>query len=116
MKTNKEKFLQLVSKEKTSTADNIRKRNRQRKFLKLSQGIALDILTRLSELEWTQKRLADEMGVSPQMVNKWVRGGENFTLETLINLEMVLGRPLICRYPSERQQPARKAVAGNKIR
>ncbi|KIC95930.1 helix-turn-helix transcriptional regulator [Flavihumibacter solisilvae] len=95
--TTKEKFLQLVSKEKTNTFESIKERQERRKFIKMSQLIAFDILARLDELGWTQKRLAEEMNVTPQLVNKWIKGNENFTLETLVNLETALGKPLVVR-------------------
>lgn len=35
------------------------------------------------------------MKVKPQQVNKWVKGRENFTIETLATLSEVLGFDLI---------------------
>ena len=49
----------------------------------------------LDELGWNKARLAKEMGVSPQQVSKYVRGEENFKLETICKLEKVLGVALI---------------------
>jgi len=49
----------------------------------------------LKELNWTQAKLADEMKVSPQYVNKIVKGRENLTLETIALLETALGISLI---------------------
>ncbi|PLX14061.1 MAG: hypothetical protein C0594_00540 [Marinilabiliales bacterium] len=43
----------------------------------------------------TQRRLAEEMGVSPQYINKVVKGKENLTLETISKIESVLGITLI---------------------
>ncbi|MBL7111191.1 MAG: helix-turn-helix transcriptional regulator [Bacteroidales bacterium] len=43
----------------------------------------------------SQKKLADEMGVSPQYINKVVKGQENLTLETISKIEKVLGISLI---------------------
>ena len=92
--TKKEKFLQLVSNQKTETLARAKERKQNRAFIRRSQEIALAILDRLDSLNWSQRRLAEEMGVSPQLVNKWVRGGENFTLETLTNLEAILNTTL----------------------
>jgi transcriptional regulator with XRE-family HTH domain len=47
-------------------------------------------LARLKELKWTQIELATALKVSPQYINKIVKGRENLTLETIANLEAVL--------------------------
>lgn len=91
----REKFLALVSKEKTKTVERAKERLASRKFRKISNLIAFEILERLEHLGWKQKDLADKMNVSPQQVNKWVKGRENFTLETLVNLSEILGVQLI---------------------
>lgn len=93
--TNKEKFLALVSKEETKTVERAKARLANKKYSKLSNQIAFEILERLDVLNWKQVRLAEEMKVSPQQVNKWVKGNENFTLETLVKLSEVLGIELI---------------------
>ncbi|MBC6491039.1 transcriptional regulator [Flavihumibacter stibioxidans] len=97
---NKEKFITLVSKETTNSIGRMKARKDNRIFLRMSQLLALDILKRLDELNWTQKQLAERMAVSPQLVSKWVRGTENFTLETLMTLELALGITLIVRAES----------------
>lgn len=93
--TNEEKFLNLVSQSETQTVERALARKKRRTLLRFSGQIAIKILTRLDELQWTQKRLAEEMKVSPQQVNKWVKGNANFKLETLLDLGMVLEIQLI---------------------
>jgi len=93
--TNKEKFLNLVSKEETKTVERAKARIAKKAYTKISNKIAIAILTRLDELKWKQKDLAEKMEVSPQQVNKWVKGNENFTLDTLAKLSQVLGVELI---------------------
>lgn len=93
--TNKDKFLALVSKEETKTVQRAKARLTSKKYSKLSNLIALEILERLDELGWKQVQLAEKMCVSPQQVNKWVKGSENFTIETLVNLSHILGLELI---------------------
>lgn len=105
--TNKEKFLKLVSSEATETLAKAQERTKNRAFIRHSQEIAMAILDRLDQINWTQKQLADAMGVTPQQVNKWVRGSENFTLETLANLEHALQFSLITVYlPEPLKTPA----------
>ncbi|MDD2475083.1 MAG: helix-turn-helix transcriptional regulator [Dysgonamonadaceae bacterium] len=93
--TNKEKFLALVSKEETQTIERAKTRLAKKSYTKLSNLIAFEILERLDEYGWSQRKLAEKMNVSPQQVNKWVKGNENFTLATLARLGEVLETELI---------------------
>lgn len=68
---------------------------KQNPWLRKSQKIAFDILQALRAQKKTQKDLAAMMDVSPQQVNKWVKGRENFTLATLDGLEKTLGIKLL---------------------
>ena len=105
MKTNRENFLALVSDEKdTYTLEKIKWRIANRQWLWVSQDIALDILEKLDDLGWTQKDLAEKMGVSPQYVNKLVRGSENLTLETIVKLQIILDIPILANYFKEKKQ------------
>lgn len=101
--TNKEKFLKLVSEKETRTVARAKARLAKRSYSKLSNLIAFEVLERLDELGWSQKKLAEKMNVSPQQVNKWVKGNENFTLSTLGRLGEVLGIELV-------QVPSRKDI------
>lgn len=114
MTERKESFKKLVSEEKTNTLQRAQIRIEQRKFLRLSQRISLRILSRLDELGWSQKDLAERMKVSPQQVNKWVRGNANFKLMTLADLSEALGISLIevpLNYDSIRQDSNLKVAA-----
>lgn len=93
--TTKDKFLTLVSKEETKTVARAKSRVAKKSYSKISNLIAFEILERLDELGWSQKQLAEKMGVSPQQVNKWVKGNENFTIATLARLGEVLETRLI---------------------
>ena len=105
MKTNREKFLALVSDEKdTYTLEKNNWRIANRQWLRVSYDIAFDILEKLDDLGWTQKDLAEKMGVSPQYVNKLVRGSENLTLETIVKLQTILDMPILANYFKEQKQ------------
>ena len=104
MKTNREKFLALVSEYDTYTEEKHNWRIANRQWLWASQDIALDIMDKLDDLGWTQKVLAEKMGVSPQYVNKVLRGGENLTLETLLKLQTILDIPILASYFNEKPQ------------
>lgn len=43
----------------------------------------------------SQKELAEVMKVSPQQINKYIRGTENLTLETILRISQVLNNPPI---------------------
>ena len=97
MKTNKEKFLDLVSEEKTGTIERNRERIKNRKRLRESQAIAIKVLKKLEEPGWSQRRLASEMGVTPQQITKIVKGKENLTLDTIVKLQEILNIPISSR-------------------
>jgi transcriptional regulator with XRE-family HTH domain len=96
--TNREKFLALVSPESTKTLERNRWWIANQVWLKESQEVAIKILDQLELLNWSQKDLAEKMGVSPQYINKIVKGKENLTLETLSHLQIVLEIPLLASY------------------
>ncbi|SEA00647.1 Helix-turn-helix [Arachidicoccus rhizosphaerae] len=94
--TNKENFLKLVSTDDSNTLDWLNERNANKKLRRTAQKISILILRRLKELKWSQKDLADKMEVSPQMVNKWVKGKDNnFSLDLLFRIGNYLGIELI---------------------
>jgi transcriptional regulator with XRE-family HTH domain len=96
--TNKEKFKNLVSDEKTDTIQRNRTRIKNRARLRESQAIALKVLDKLDELGWSQRKLAQAMDVSPQQITKIVKGKENLTLETQTKLQDILDIPILATY------------------
>ncbi len=64
-------------------------------WLKRSSKIAFRILSELDEQGISQKELALRMDVTPQYVNKIVKGKENLSLETIWKIEEALGINLI---------------------
>jgi len=85
----------IVNSPKSSWKEKVEWRRENREWLEKSSDIAFRILDALDEMGWNKARLAREMGVSPQQVSKYVKGEENFKLETLCKLEKVLGVELI---------------------
>lgn len=81
-----------------TTSDWIEKANKRqenKEWLKHSQKIALKVLRTLRKEKISQKSLAERIGVSPQYVNKIVKGKENLTLETISKLEKALSIDLM---------------------
>jgi ribosome-binding protein aMBF1 (putative translation factor) len=75
--------------------DEARFIKKNRPWLKNSLLVALHVMDALEEKGWTQKKLADELGVTPQQVSKIVKGRENLTFETVSNLEKALNIKLM---------------------
>lgn len=96
--SNKENFIALVSPETTNTVAKNRDRIKNRAMLRESQNIALKVLDKLEEIRWSQRKLAKEMGVTPQQITKIVKGQENLTLETQIKLQTILKIPILASY------------------
>ncbi len=63
--------------------------------LNKSALIAIKILSTLRSQSMTQKALAESIGVTPQYINKVVKGYENLSLETICKIERSLGISLI---------------------
>lgn len=66
-----------------------------RDWLDKSAMIAIKILSTLRSLSLTQKALAESIGVTPQYINRVVKGQENLSLETICKIERSLGINLI---------------------
>lgn len=45
---------------------------------------------------WTKKTFAEKIGQSPSVITKWLSGSHNFTLDTLTDIQRVLGIQLLC--------------------
>jgi transcriptional regulator with XRE-family HTH domain len=75
---------------------NAKFRIENKKWLSYSSNIALRVLAALEESEqMTQKTLAEMVGVSPQYINKVLKGQENLSLQTIAKLSEALNIELI---------------------
>jgi len=90
-----EKLAAITAKEVSGWLDDAKYRIENEDWLKLSQAIALRILRTLRAKNISQKELAEKISVSPQQVNKIVKGKENLTLETIAKLQTALGVSLM---------------------
>lgn len=109
--SNKEKFIALVSAETTNTVAKNRDRIKNRAMLRESQNIALKVLDKLEEIRWSQRKLAKEMGVTPQQITKIVKGQENLTLETQTKLQSILKIPILASYYENIEEKSISEVA-----
>ena len=75
---------------------NAKFRIENKKWLSYSSNIALRVLAALEESEeMIQKSLAEKVGVSPQYINKVLKGQENLSLQTIAKLSEALNIELI---------------------
>lgn len=87
--------LNSIAKPSTSWLEDARYRVENQDWLILSQKVALNILRTLRSQGKKQTDLAEALKVSPQQVNKWVKGKENFTLETIGKINAALGTDML---------------------
>lgn len=87
--------LNAIAEPATSWMQAAQHRIENRKTIEYSQEIALRILRELRKQKKSQSDLANALGVSKQQVNKWVKGSENFTIDTIAKIDAVLGIKLI---------------------
>lgn len=100
MRTNAvEKLETIVSNETSDWLEQAKWRKENREWLMKSAKIAVRILREIRAQKETkgmsQKVLAEMLKVSPQYINKIVKGQENLSLETICKIEKALGITLI---------------------
>jgi len=95
MNNLKEKLSKLTAGQPSDWKAYAKYRRENREWLKKSAAIAIRVLDALKAQLLSQKDLAERMNVSPQQINKIVKGQENLTLETITNLEIALGIQII---------------------
>lgn len=93
--SNLEKFNKVLSNQKSTWEKDAKWREANEDWLSDSFKIAVLVLETLHSKNMTQKELADKMKVSPQFINKVVKGQENLSLETIAKLGKALGIRLI---------------------
>lgn len=105
--TNADKLIKLAL-DNSNWLEEANYRQKNKVWLKHSQKIAISVLRGLREKNIRQKELAAMIGVSPQHVNKIVKGKGNLTLETISKLEQALGLSLI--FPGHKTQTPTKNI------
>jgi len=92
---NKEKLNKYISREPSDWMAQADYYEVNKDWLNKSALIAIKILSTLRSQSITQKNLAESIGVTPQYINKVVKGHENLSLETICKIERSLGISLI---------------------
>lgn len=109
---NQRRFIEAVNPEPSKKMAATRERRASRALRKASAYIAIEVLMALDERGWSQSQLADVLGVSAQQVSKWVRGTENFTLETIVKLEGILDIKLLANEENGSEFQRAKSIRG----
>lgn len=92
--TIKEKIMKNAIPDET-WLENAKKRQENRDWQAKSSAIALKVLRHIRKENITQKKLAEQLGCSPQNLSKILKGSKNLTLETICKLEKVTGLVLV---------------------
>jgi transcriptional regulator with XRE-family HTH domain len=108
---NLKRFRDLVSDTDTEIFVEAKFRVENHYWLKESKRISFKILSKLKERGMTQKQLAEMMQVSPQQINKWVKGNEKFSLDTLLKLQEVLDVPIMASYYEKNNKKAEELIS-----
>lgn len=87
---NLENFNKILSKEYSTWFREATYRNENDSWLSTSFNLAVHVLETLRAKEMTQKDLADKIEVSPQDINKIVKGRKNLSPEMIRRLRSVL--------------------------
>lgn len=101
LKSNLEKLNAIASSKNSGWYEKARKRQENKGWRDHSFEFALIVLRIIRSKNITQKELADKMDVSPQYVNKVLKGEENISFETVSKFERALGLPLLKFAPAE---------------
>lgn len=95
MESGKDKLKKIASQETSKWMEDVKWRTKNESWLDTSFAIAVRILSELRKQKMTQTELAALVGVTPQQINKIVKGSENLTLETIRKIELALSVTLI---------------------
>lgn len=90
--------------------EKIKERINNRKWLKYSQKVALIVLNEIDLQGISQKELAIKMEVSPQYINKLVKGKEKLNIETISKLEIALDIDILSISEPRKPEPKGRVV------
>ena len=90
--------------------EKIKDRINNRIWLKYSQKVALIVLNEIELKDISQKELAIKMEVSPQYINKLVKGKEKLNIETISKLESALNINILTISESRKPEPKGRVV------
>jgi len=83
--------------------------------IRINMIIATRIATTLRKKGWNKAKLAAELRKSPSLVTRWLSGTHNFTLDTLREIQQVLGISLLNLEMQPTRAPACAIIAQGAI-
>jgi len=95
MKANTEKFDALISPKLSGWHEKANERIANKVWQDKAFEIALRVIRYIRANKISQVRLAEDMGMKAQSLNRILQGKENLTLETICRIEAALGIRLI---------------------
>jgi len=95
MKANTEKFDDLISPKHSGWHEKANERIANKVWQDKAFDIALRVIRYIRANKISQVRLAEDMGMKAQSLNRILQGRENLTLETICRMEAALGIRLI---------------------
>ncbi len=95
MKANTEKFDALVSNKTSGWHKDVNERITNKAWQDKAFDIALKVIRHMRVNKISQVRLAGDMGMKAQSLNRILQGKENLTLETICRFESALNITLI---------------------
>ena len=95
MKANTEIFDALVSNKTSGWHKDVNERISNKAWQDKAFDIALKVIRHMRNNKISQVRLADDMGMKAQSLNRILQGKENLTLETICRFESALNITLI---------------------
>ena len=100
----KERLNKFISDKPSKWIEQADRYEIEKDWLDKSALIAIKILSTIRNQSITQKKLAESIGVTPQYINKVVKGHENLSLETICKIERSLGITLVSVPSYEKSQ------------
>lgn len=91
MEITVERLRQFESKTSSRWREQAEWRRANKTWLRRSQIVAMRILDKMHEQNWTQAKVAELLGCTQQYVSRIVKGSENLSLEMLCRIEDALG-------------------------
>lgn len=113
--TSKEKYMQQIAGQKSKAVLNAENRIKDADNIEASTMIALRILARLKELNWTSKKLADKLGVSPQYLSRLLKGNDKFGFEILVKLQKEFMPIFINDIETPKENNSKKITAAGEL-
>ncbi|MHA6697371.1 helix-turn-helix domain-containing protein [Chryseobacterium sp. A301] len=108
--TSKEKYFLKTAGRETQAVKLAKERIKNREWLKESQRLAVRIMLKLDDLKLTQRDLASMLNVTPQYVNKLLKGKEKFGWEIIVALQKTLDMPILYSYEQELEMTTKSYI------